>query len=103
MEAPVLQPPLANAKQLGKTGVLLVNLGTPDSPSVADVRKYLREFLIDGRGIDIPFFPQYASATTGWVYEKVMAIVKDWQIIPEIRLVKRFLENRTLITALLPL
>jgi ferrochelatase len=179
MEAPVLQPPLANAKQLGKTGVLLVNLGTPDSPSVADVRKYLREFLMDGRVIDIPFiprfllvngiiapfrapksaktyrelwtengsplkyygeinekqlqqalgdayvvklamryqspsieagltefqrlgltnivvipfFPQYASATTGSVYEKVMAIVKDWQIIPEIRFVNRFLEH----------
>src|ERR1043165_4431944 len=36
-----------------RTGVLLVNLGTPDSPSVADVRKYLREFLIDERVIDI--------------------------------------------------
>jgi len=32
-----------------KTGVLIVNLGTPDSPSVADVRKYLREFLMDAR------------------------------------------------------
>ncbi len=37
-----------------KTGVLLVNLGTPDSPKVPDVRKYLREFLLDGRVIDIP-------------------------------------------------
>jgi ferrochelatase len=36
-----------------KTGVLLVNLGTPDSPSVPDVRKYLREFLMDGRVVDI--------------------------------------------------
>jgi ferrochelatase len=36
-----------------KTGILLVNLGTPNSPSVADVRKYLREFLMDGRVIDI--------------------------------------------------
>lgn len=36
-----------------KTGVLLVNLGTPDSPSVPDVRKYLREFLSDKRVIDI--------------------------------------------------
>ncbi len=42
-----------------KTGVLLVNLGTPDSPSVADVRKYLREFLMDGRVIDIPFFSRW--------------------------------------------
>ena len=36
-----------------KTGVLLINLGTPDSPSVKDVRKYLFEFLNDPRVIDI--------------------------------------------------
>ena len=36
-----------------KTGVLLIQLGTPDSPSVPDVRKYLREFLSDARVIDI--------------------------------------------------
>jgi protoporphyrin/coproporphyrin ferrochelatase len=34
--------------------VLLVNLGSPDSPSVPDVRRYLREFLGDERVIDIP-------------------------------------------------
>src|SRR5688572_2174371 len=34
-------------------GVLLINLGTPDSPSVPDVRRYLREFLSDPRVIDI--------------------------------------------------
>jgi ferrochelatase len=38
---------------MNKTGVLLVNLGTPDSPSVKDVRKYLSEFLNDPRVIDI--------------------------------------------------
>ena len=37
-----------------KTGVLLVNLGTPDGPDTASVRRYLREFLMDGRVIDIP-------------------------------------------------
>lgn len=36
-----------------KIGVLLINLGTPDSPSVSDVRKYLFEFLNDPRVIDI--------------------------------------------------
>ena len=36
-------------------GVLLVNLGSPDSPSVHDVRKYLREFLMDGRVLDAPW------------------------------------------------
>ncbi|MEN8205725.1 MAG: ferrochelatase [Pseudomonadota bacterium] len=34
-------------------GVLLVNLGTPDSPSVADVRRYLREFLWDPRVVEL--------------------------------------------------
>lgn len=34
-------------------GVLLVNLGSPDSPSVADVRRYLREFLMDGYVLDV--------------------------------------------------
>ena len=42
-----------------KTGVLIINLGTPDSPSVADVRKYLREFLMDRRVIDIPFWRRF--------------------------------------------
>lgn len=158
------------------TGVLIVNLGTPDSPKVPDVRKYLREFLMDGRVIDypfiprwmlvnliiapfrspksakayqelwtengsplkfygernekqlqdmlgekyvvklamryqnpsiesklkefqkigvkniivIPFFPQYASATTGSVYEEVMRIVTNWQVIPEIKFINYF-------------
>ncbi|UFH54646.1 ferrochelatase [Spirosoma sp. KNUC1025] len=179
MEAPVLQTPPFQKKAVGKTGVLLVNLGTPDSPSVPDVRKYLREFLMDGRVIDIPLiprsllvngfiapfrspksakiykqlwtdtgsplkyyghvveqelqkelgdtytvklamryqsptleaglrefqqmgltdiviiplFPQYASASTGSVYQKVMEIVKPWEVIPAIRFVNRFLEH----------
>ena len=41
------------------TGVLLVNLGTPDSPQVPDVRRYLREFLMDGRVIDIPAWQRF--------------------------------------------
>ena len=179
MEAPVTKTPVTQHKLVGKTGVLLVNLGTPDSPSVPDVRKYLREFLMDGRVIDIPlaprfalvngviapfrapksakiynelweetgsplkyyghlvehqlqqelgdeyvvklamryqspsidaglaafqqlgltdivvvpFFPQYASASTGSVYQKVMEIVGQWQVIPAIRFVNRFLEH----------
>lgn len=38
-----------------ETGVLLVNLGTPDSPAPADVRRYLTEFLTDDRVIDMPW------------------------------------------------
>ena len=40
----------------GKTGVLLVNLGTPDSTNWWDIRKYLKEFLSDRRVIEVnPF------------------------------------------------
>ena len=165
---------------MSKKGVLLVNLGTPDSPSTSDVRKYLREFLMDGRVIDIPFisrfflvngiiapfrapksaklykeiwspvtgsplmhysllqkkllqerlgeeyqvelamryqspsiesaldrlkkgqvksirvlalFPQYASASTGSVIDKVMEIVGDWQSIPDISFINSFHDN----------
>ncbi|MFZ6009647.1 MAG: ferrochelatase [Bacteroidota bacterium] len=38
-----------------KTGVLLINLGTPDSPAVKNVRPYLSQFLNDPRVIDIPW------------------------------------------------
>jgi ferrochelatase len=44
-----------------KTAVLLLNLGTPDSPSVSDVRSYLSQFLNDPRVIDIP-----------WVLRKIL-------------------------------
>jgi protoporphyrin/coproporphyrin ferrochelatase len=38
--------------EFGKTGVLIVNLGTPDSTSWWDIRKYLKEFLSDRRVIE---------------------------------------------------
>lgn len=41
-----------------KTGILLVNLGTPDSPAPRDVFRYLNEFLTDSRVIDIPWLPR---------------------------------------------
>lgn len=169
---------------MAKKGVLLVNLGTPDSPSTADVRKYLDEFLMDPRVIDVngvlrtvlvkgiivPFrgpksaklyraiwddktgsplkhysimqrealqqrlgegymvelamryqspsietalqnlkdalvtdiqvialFPQYASASTGSVHEKVMRIVKDWQTVPNMTFVNSFHDNELMI------
>lgn len=159
-----------------KTGVLVVNLGTPNSYDKKDVAVYLREFLMDGRVIDIdywkrwmlvnliivpfrapkvaveykklwldkgsplmvygselveklnnkfddsvvvelamryqnpsiqsgleklrqasvdrilifPLFPQYASATTGSVAEKVMEIVSKWNVIPTIQFINSY-------------
>jgi ferrochelatase len=164
-------------------GILLVNLGTPNSYNVSDVRTYLKEFLLDGRVIDIPaiprnllvrgiiapfraprsaktyqkiwtdegspllvysqrmkvllqealgeeycvalsmryqhpnletgletlrkhqvssikiipLFPQYASATTGSIHQRVMEIVSQWQTIPEISFVNSFFNHPKLI------
>ncbi len=171
---------------MSKQGILLVNLGTPDSPSYSNVRKYLDEFLMDERVIDvnpilrtilvkgiivpfrgpksaklyreiwsettgsplmhysllqqqllqqrlgdeyqvelamryqspsidsalkklkddqvsnirvIPMFPQYASASTGSVLEKVMKLVRKWQTIPNISFVNSFHDNELMINA----
>ena len=37
-----------------KTGILLVNLGTPAAPTASAVRSYLREFLSDPRVVELP-------------------------------------------------
>ena len=39
---------------MGKRGVLMMNIGTPDEPTTGSVRTYLREFLLDPDVIDIP-------------------------------------------------
>lgn len=39
---------------MAKKAALLLNLGSPDSPSISDVRRYLEEFLMDGRVLDAP-------------------------------------------------
>jgi len=169
---------------MSKKGILLINLGTPASPAVRDVRKYLNEFLMDGRVIDIhpilrallvkglivpfrsprsaklyrrlwntetgspllhysnlqqqmlkmelgsdyqvelgmryqypsielalnklrntqsikviPLFPQYASATTGSVYEKVMKVISARSTIPNLEFVNSFHAHPALIAA----
>lgn len=168
-----------------KKGVLLVNLGTPDDPQTPAVRRYLDQFLMDERVIDInafsrfmlikgiivpfrapksaksyreiwteegsplmiytvkatqllkqrlgdeyhvemamryqspsiesaleklraaqvtsiqviPLFPQYASASTGSVNQKVMEIVSKWQAIPAISFVNSYYDNDKVIEA----
>ena len=49
METDINHPPI----KFGKTGVLIVNLGTPDSTDWLDIRKYLKEFLSDKRVIEV--------------------------------------------------
>ena len=48
---------------MNKPALLLVNLGTPDSPSYLHVFKYLREFLMDARVIDVPAFFRFILVT----------------------------------------
>lgn len=50
--APPGHPPVRH----GRVGVLLINLGTPDSPDAGAVRRYLAEFLSDPRVIEIPWW-----------------------------------------------
>ena len=67
--------------QYGKTGVLIINLGTPDSTSWFDIRKYLKEFLSDKRVIEInPFLWQiilnifiltFRPSKTAHAYKKI--------------------------------
>jgi len=54
--APVLRPDSHPAARVGRVGVLLVNLGSPDAPDVPSVKRFLGEFLSDPRVIEIPAF-----------------------------------------------
>ena len=47
------EPPFTHGTPLS-TGVLLINLGTPDEPTPAAVRRYLKQFLSDTRVVEIP-------------------------------------------------
>lgn len=50
----VPNPHLTSAVDKKTTAVLLFNLGTPDAPTSSAVRRYLREFLLDRRVVEIP-------------------------------------------------
>lgn len=52
---PYFQPePPYKHSQVARTGILLINLGTPDAPTAKAVRPYLKEFLSDRRVVEIP-------------------------------------------------
>ncbi len=67
--------------KFGKTGVLIINLGTPDSTNWWDIRKYLKEFLSDRRVIEVnPFIWQiilnlfiltFRPSKTAHAYKKI--------------------------------
>lgn len=84
-----------------KKGVLLVNLGSPDSTSVADVRRYLRQFLMDERVIDVswalrffivhclilPTRPRRSAEAyrSVWLPEGSPLVVTSWKVREELQ------------------
>ena len=89
---------------MSKRGTLLVNLGSPDSPSTRDVRRYLREFLMDGRVIDA-LYPVRWSIVHGCILpfrpkHSAEAYAKIWTtdgspLVATSKKVARSLEDRT--------
>ncbi|WP_394777992.1 ferrochelatase, partial [Undibacterium sp.] len=49
-----LKEPEYSHGKIAKTAVVLINLGTPEAPTTAAVRRYLKEFLWDPRVVEIP-------------------------------------------------
>ena len=98
--------------KFGKTGVLLVNLGTPDSTNWLDIRKYLKEFLSDRRVIEVNpilwqiilhlFILTFRPSKTAKAYKEIW--MKDQNISPllyytqqQTKKVSKILSNENLI------
>ena len=87
--------------KFGKTGVLLINLGTPDSTSWLDIRKYLREFLSDRRVIEVNpiiwqiilnlFILNFRPSKTAKAYKEIW--MKDENISPLLYYTKKQTEK----------
>ena len=94
----------------GKTGVLLINLGTPDSTGWWDIRKYLKEFLSDRRVIEVNpllwqiilnfFILTFRPSKTAkaykeiWMNDKNMSPLRYYTMMQTQKLSKKFnLEN----------
>jgi ferrochelatase len=61
------------SRRTSPRGVLLVNLGTPDGPDVASVRRYLREFLSDPDVIQLPRGMKWFNRVLGWLIARFRA------------------------------
>lgn len=68
---------------MAERGIILMNLGSPDSTSVKDVRRYLNEFLMDERVIDKPFLMRWllvkALITPARAPKSAAAYKKIWR------------------------
>ena len=68
------------------------------SPSI---EKTIQKFKYKGfkKLIIFPLFPQYASASSGSVVEKVMDVIRKWEVFPEIKFMKSFCDDDDFIKA----
>lgn len=62
-------------------GVLLINIGTPDSPQTKDVATYLREFLMDAEILPLPGFLRWILVNIGIVWRRAPVSAKKYQSI----------------------
>lgn len=69
------------------------------NPSIKSVVAKMREDRIE-KIIVIPMYPQYASASTGTVVEKVLDEVKKWWVTPELKVIQDFYDHPNYIGAL---
>ena len=99
--------------KFGKTGVLIINLGTPDSTNWLDIRKYLKEFLSDRRVIEInPFVWQiilnlfiltFRPSKTAkaykkiWMKDKNMSPLRYYTEMQSIKLNKKIGNNKVIV------
>ena len=97
----------------GKTGVLLVNLGTPESTNWLDIRKYLKEFLSDKRVIELNpfvwkiilnlFILNFRPSKTAEAYKKIwfkeenMSPLRYYSIKQKEKLSKKIKENEIIV------
>lgn len=68
------------------------------SPSIQEGLDQLQRESLDEL-IILPLFPQYASATTGSVHQKVMECLKRWQLFPKLIFLNHYFEHPALINA----
>jgi len=67
-------------------------------PSIMAGLEKLRKEEVDEL-IILPLFPQYASATTGSIYQKVMHELQNWQVFPKLIFINHFFDHPAMINA----
>lgn len=67
-------------------------------PSISDTLKQFKHDQLDEL-IILPLFPQYASATTGSIHQKVMQSLQTWQVIPRLVFINHFFNHEGFIQA----